>query len=118
MKILIPLDDNQGFKSKISLHFGRAPYFALVDLEKGKVSLKVVENPRSKGVKPGELALSLNVDGVVIRGDIGVRALRMLREAGISIYVITSKTLGEAIKELTEGMLTEYLGEGCPGRRD
>jgi len=114
MKIMVPLDDNQGLKSRVCSHFGRAPYFAIINIEDGKVSLEIIENPRGKGIRAGELALKLGVNGVVVK-DIGFRALEMLRSAGIEVYACNVNTLKEVIEEAKRGSLVKYSGRGCRG---
>ena len=42
MRILIPVLENRGKESRVSPHFGRAPYFALYDSETEK--LEIIEN--------------------------------------------------------------------------
>lgn len=114
MKIMVPLDNNQGLKSKVCSHFGRAPYFAVISIKNGEASVEVIENPRNKGIKPGELALKLGVDGVVVK-DIGFRALDMLRSAGIEVYACNVNTLEEVIEEAKKEGLVRYSGKGCRG---
>ena len=37
MKIAIPTQDDRASEARVSPHFGRAPYFALVDTKTGEV---------------------------------------------------------------------------------
>ena len=37
MRIAIPCSNNNGLESEISMHFGRSPYYAFVDVEGNKI---------------------------------------------------------------------------------
>jgi len=44
--VAVPLEDNQGIDSKISLHFGRAAYFIIARTRKGDIiDYEILENP-------------------------------------------------------------------------
>ena len=116
-RVMVPLESREGLRSRISEHYGRAPYFAVIDLSGGDVRVDFIENPRSQGYTPGEYAVVSGVEYVVIKGDIGVRALRLLRGRGIKVVETSGKILGDVIEELKSGGLREYVGEGCPGQR-
>ncbi len=115
MKLLVPLDENRGFSSRISSHFGRAPYYAVLLVEDDKTSFEIIMNPRLQGIRPAELALRLGVDGVVVRGGIGVQALELLRSVKIKVFETSSETLQGLVYEVRKGLLREYSGSGCPG---
>ncbi len=106
-----------GLDSRVASHFGRAPFYAVVNIDNGKVTFEIVENPRSQGMRPGEYALTIGVNGVVTKGDIGVRALNMLVQAGIEVYVAKGETLKDVIEEAKNKTLSKYTGTGCPGKR-
>jgi len=114
-KVMVPLEVREGLKSRISEHFGRAPFFAIIDLSSSDVKVDFIENPRRLGYRPGEYALVRGVEYVVIRGGIGVKALELLRRHGIKVIEVSGETLEDTIKELKSGSFHEYVGEGCPG---
>jgi hypothetical protein len=44
-RIVIPAEDGNGLNARLSEHFGRAPYFIIVELEDGNISnVQVVPN--------------------------------------------------------------------------
>jgi predicted Fe-Mo cluster-binding NifX family protein len=50
-RIMMPVEDNTGLDAKIAHHFGRAPYFALVEFDENQKTTKVtrVYSGRSGG---------------------------------------------------------------------
>ncbi len=115
MKVLVPLNELRGLESRISTHFGRAPYYALVHLEGDEVSINYLSNPRSQGLRPGEYFSKLGIDYVVVKGGIGARALELLRSVGAEVLVTNSDTLAKVIEEFREGRLRRFSGEPCGG---
>jgi len=114
---MVPLETKEELRSRISEHFGRAPYFALIELGDRDVKVEIIENPRNLGYTPGQYVVAKGVECVVIKGDIGIKALQILREHGIKIIETSKLVLEDIIEELRSGKLREYKGKGCPGGR-
>ncbi len=118
VKAVVPLDSLEGLESEVAEHFGRAPYFALVELRGGEARVEFFENPRRWGRAPGAYVAEMGVDCVVVKGGIGARALALLRESGVKVLEVEGGRLGEVVEALKSGRYREYAGEGCPGRRE
>ena len=116
-KVMVPLEGGEGLKSRVSEHFGRAPYFAVIELRGSDIKVEFIENPRHLGYTPGQYAAASGVEYVIIKGGIGVKALQLLRESGVKVVETGGETLEDVIEELKSGKLREYVGEGCPGKR-
>jgi len=116
-RVMVPLLIREGPSSRISDHFGRAPYFALIELRNDDVKIEIIENPKTLGYTPAQYAIVSGVEYVVVKGGIGVKAIQLLRGHGIKIIETSGETLDEVIEELKSGKLREYIGEGCPGKR-
>jgi len=108
MRILIPILENRGKESRVSPHFGRAPYFALYDSETDK--LEIIENKSEHfgGFgRPAENILKYKPD-VVFALDMGPRAVDLLRSNNIRIETGNYETVEEILdnkdklKELEE----------------
>jgi predicted Fe-Mo cluster-binding NifX family protein len=88
MKIAISTEDQNGLDSSISHHFGRCPYYVLVDLEGMSIAeVTSVENPYFRQHKPGmvpEFIKNLGVD-VMISGGMGRRAIDFFDQFGIQV---------------------------------
>ena len=86
MRIAVSADNKQGLDSVVSPHFGRCPYFVLVDLEGSQVQgVREVDNPfygdHQPGQVPGFIA-SLRAN-VMLTGGMGGRAIMFFQQYGI-----------------------------------
>ena len=126
MKVLIPVLDKNGEQSRISPHFGRAPYLALVDIdESGKIlgiSFTEGEGPHEErgesehasAIRKGihERIIGLRPDAIMVMR-IGPRALYDFITHGIRIMRIpeAAVTIIDAINSLRMGTTEEYVLE-------
>lgn len=110
MKYLIPLEHDNGVKSQVSMHFGKAPYYAIVTFNSSNGSVEVNIKP-APNLLHGEvcdaatLASRLGVNAVIVKG-IGPKAIHALESAGVKIYTTSTQVLSEVIKEIKKGSLT------------
>ena len=116
VRIVIPVEDANGLNAALSQHFGRAPYFASVELdENGKVlNLKMVSNKSEHfgGMgKPPEIILSLKPNAVVTYG-MGFRALNMFQSANVAVLQTNKDFVKDVIEAYNKDELVE-LTEGC-----
>ncbi len=89
----------------VSPHFGRCPFFTIVDIESNRIiKQEVVENP---GHHPGYLPEFLHQKNVIciICGGMGQRAAGLFRERGIRVIAGISGKISETIEKLLEGEL-------------
>ena len=119
MKICIPTSDDQGLQSTAFDHFGRAPFFTMVDIESGR--LKVVANPSCHehhgSCHHTELLEAHAVDAVVCRG-IGRGAVAGLHAAGINVLVPADPTVSEIVKSVGAGEARPLsVEDACGGGR-
>ena len=100
MKICIPTDTNEGIKSRICDHFGSARFFAIYDTE--SKSVQVLENSNSHHVHgtchPLSVLNDKEIDAVVCRG-MGLRAVNVLKEAGIKAFKVDVSTVEEVAEK-------------------
>ena len=116
MRVVVPVVEDAGLNSRLSGHFGRAPYFAIVELgEEGRaVDVKMAPNVSKHmgGVGlPSEHILQLAPDVVIVPG-MGPRALRLFQEAGVPVLRAAAETVGENLEALRKDLLEE-LTEEC-----
>ena len=113
----MPVEDNTGLGAKIAHHFGRAPYFALVEFDENQKTSKITIEPnRSEhmGGAPGhshESFLALKPD-VVVAYTMGPGALNTFLDAGITVLTATASTVKGNVESFKEGKLKELVG-GC-----
>jgi len=116
VRLAIPVEDSNGLNARLSQHFGRAPYFAVVELdENGKVSdLQMVPNKSEHFggmVKPPQIILSLRPNGVITYG-MGPRALNMFQSANVAVLQTDKDFVKDVIEAYNKDELIE-LTEGC-----
>ncbi|MFW6035988.1 MAG: NifB/NifX family molybdenum-iron cluster-binding protein [Halothermotrichaceae bacterium] len=110
MKIAVTASSDNGFKAEVNQRLGRAPYFAIVDVNDGdkmeKKDIKFIENDgvnaaSGAGVRAAQIIADNGVE-VVISGNIGPKAFSGLKAAGVKIYSVDSGTIEEAIKKYSQ----------------
>ena len=113
---MVPTVDDKGLDAVISEHFGRAPYFALVDVdETGKVSNigfipNTSEHFGGSGLPPDRI-IAMNPSALITYG-MGPRAIERFQEAGVAVLRAGTGKLGDAIEAYRSDQLEE-LTEGC-----
>jgi len=108
MRIAVSVDDNRGLDSVVSPHFGRCPYYVLVDLEGQEVKqVNAVANPyydqHERGLVPGFIR-SQGAD-VMLTGGMGRRALGLFEQYGIEAVTGASGTVRHALEGYLGGNL-------------
>lgn len=116
VRLAIPVEDANGLNAGLSQHFGRAPYFAVAELdENGKVlSLQMVPNKSEHfgGMgRPSENIMRLRPNAVVTYG-MGPRALSMFQNANIAVLQANKDVVKDIIDAYNSDELVE-LTEGC-----
>ena len=108
MRVAISADDSNGLDSVVSPHFGRCPYYALVDLDGREVSqVKVVENPAFGHHQPGQVPGFINSHGadVMLAGGMGRRAIAFFQQYGIEAATGATGTVRRALDQYLGGTL-------------
>ena len=116
VKIVIPVEDTNDLNARLSQHFGRAPYFAAVELdENGKVvNLLMVPNKSEHfgGMgRPPDIIMGLRPNAVITYG-MGPRALGMFQNANIAVLQANTPIVKNLIEAYNRDELVE-LTEGC-----
>lgn len=115
-RIVIPTIGREGLNDNLAQHFGRATYFAIVELdEKGEVTN--VETVLNRGEHAGgrgfthDHILGLQPDAIVVYG-MGPRGLNTFQSAGVAVLRANANTVKEIIAAYKDDKLQE-LTEGC-----
>lgn len=114
-KIVIPVVDENGLNAKIAEHFGRAPYFVIVNFEHGEVSSirtvpNVGEHTGGKGQTHDNI-LEIRPTAIIVYG-MGPRGLSNFQNAGVAVLRANADIVKEVVAAYKEGKLQE-LTEGC-----
>jgi predicted Fe-Mo cluster-binding NifX family protein len=110
MRIAISADDNNGLESVVSPHFGRCPYYVLVDLDGRQVSqVNVVENPNYGKHAPGTVPLFIRDQGadVMLAGGMGRRAIILFDQLNIQAVTGASGMVRHALEQYLGGVLQD-----------
>jgi predicted Fe-Mo cluster-binding NifX family protein len=118
MKLCIPTDDGAGLGGRLSSHFGRAPYFTVIESGTGVPVVLPNGRARHEHGECGHAASAFEghgVEAVVCRG-VGRRALAGLAERGVAVFVTDASTVAEAVLAFGDGRLTPVtVEEACAG---
>jgi len=115
-RIVVPVLDESGLNTRLSEHFGRAPYFAVIDLdENGRISgQRTVPNTSEHfggtGLPPDRI-LQLRPNALITYG-MGPRALAIFQNARVPVLRANANTVKNVITAYNNNALEE-LTEGC-----
>ncbi len=117
MKIAVTAENNNGYESEVNTHFGRAPYFAIVDTKTDKIDLIKNEAANASGgagVSAAQLIADRGVE-VLISGSVGPKAYKALTSGNIEMYIINHGTVREAVENFQKGNLSQLTSpNGTP----
>lgn len=109
MRIAVSTQGND-LEAQIDSRFGRAPKFLVVDTE--TQHFEVVQNaqslnlPQGAGIQSAQNLLPHKPD-VVLTGNCGPKAFRVLQAAGIKVVVGAKGKIGDAIRNYMAGKYSE-----------
>jgi len=115
-RIVVPVLDDSSLNAKLSEHFGRASYFAVIDLdENGRIlSQKAVPNTSEHfgGIgRPPDRILQFQPNALVTYG-MGPRALGIFQDARVAVLRANTSTVKGVVETYNKDELME-LTEGC-----
>jgi len=107
MRICLPTISDAGLTARLSPHFGRAPFFTLVESETGVV--EVLQNRHQHHAhghcNPLGALGYVPADAVVCRGA-GRHALMLLEQHGLAAYLTDEWTVDRAVSGFRSGQLS------------
>jgi predicted Fe-Mo cluster-binding NifX family protein len=110
MRIAISAETNDRLDSRVAQHFGRCPYFAIVDVEGQEIqSIKVVENPFFTGHQVGQVPTFIHGQqaNIMLAGGMGGRAIQYFEQYGIGIATGAGGSVRETLTNYFAGNLRE-----------
>ena len=112
MRVAVSADDGSGLDSVVSPHFGRCPYFIVVDLDGCEVEqVTAVANPYDGHHQPGQVPRFIRERGanVMLTGGMGRRAIALFEQYGIQAVTGAAGTVRRSLEQ--------YLGGALQGAR-
>jgi len=109
MKLAITTAES-GANASLDSHFGRAPYFRIVDTETGEQSefnnASGVNASQGAGIQAVQTLARLGVQAL-ITGSVGPKAMNALKAADIRVYSMSEGTSEQATQAFRDGTLKE-----------
>jgi predicted Fe-Mo cluster-binding NifX family protein len=108
MRVAVSADNGNGLDSVVSPHFGRCPYYILVDLDGREVrQVDAVENPYYHQHVPGAVPGFIRSHGVdvMLTGGMGRRAIGFFQQYGIEAVTGAYGTVEQALEQYLGGRL-------------
>lgn len=100
--------EGNGVDATMDEHFGRCPYFVVVDTETDEVESHVNEGPKSEhgaGIAAAQQVGDLKVDALVT-GRLGPNAKKIIQETDLKVYKKGADSVKENIEMLKKGQLS------------
>jgi predicted Fe-Mo cluster-binding NifX family protein len=108
VRIAVSADDNRGLDSVVSPHFGRCPYYVLVDVEDAEVKeITAVANPYYEQHQRGQVPGFIHSQGaeVMLTGGMGRRALGLFEQYGVEAVTGAYGTVRRALEGYLGGQV-------------
>ena len=115
-RIIVPTENQQGLNARLAEHFGRAPYYTVVEFgDDGEVSnVRTVPNVGEHAGGMGfshDHILEYRPTALIVYG-MGPRGLNTFQSAGVAVLKANANTVSEVISAYKNDALPE-LTEGC-----
>ena len=105
-RIALACEDNQGLDGQISQHFGRCPYYLILDVDGEEIKKsETVSNPYYHNHIPGVVPKFIHEQGanVMIAGGMGPRAIDMFTGLGIEVVTGAIGNAGNVLQAYLRG---------------
>jgi predicted Fe-Mo cluster-binding NifX family protein len=109
MRIAISADTSDGLNSVVAQHFGRCPFFAIVEVEGKEVqSVELIDNPFFASHQPGQVPGFIHEQkaNVMISGGMGRRAIEFFTQFGIETASGASGTVRSTLDCYLDGTMS------------
>lgn len=115
MRVCVPTTDDSGLSAPRSDHFGRAPYYTIVDTETDDVdTIPNRSSHRGGSALPPDYVAEHDVDAVLV-DHVGKRGMKRFDAHGIDVYQTPSGTVEDLVSLFEAGDVTEFGLEDAHG---
>jgi len=116
VRIVVPVSDERGIDARLSEHFGRAPYYAIIDLDDeghiiGQGTMANTSEHFGGAGHPPDRILQLQPKALITYG-MGPRALRIFQSAKVAVLRTNANIVRDAVRAYNNNELEE-LTQGC-----
>lgn len=108
MRIAVSVKENLGLESQVAHHFGRCPYFAVVEVKEKEIqSVSVIGNPYFESHQPGQVPGFIKEQNaqVMLSGGMGRRAIQFFNDFDIEAATGATGTVLNAVNAYLDGKL-------------
>ncbi|MEJ2664842.1 MAG: NifB/NifX family molybdenum-iron cluster-binding protein [Spirochaetia bacterium] len=116
MRLCIPTNGTRGLAEEVYGHFGSAPYFTVYNTDSKQVVLLENNNEHHEHgmCRPLDVIAGRQVDAV-LTGGMGKRAVKILNDEGIKVFLLEGRNVEEAVKKFEANKLRELTVENACG---
>ena len=116
MKVCLPTNGENGLTEKVYNHFGSAPYYTIYDTDTKEIQVIKNSNQHQNhgACQPIDVISKYNIQ-VVITNGMGKRAVQLLNDGGVKVYLLNGNTVDEAIKKFEANDLVELTIQNACG---
>jgi predicted Fe-Mo cluster-binding NifX family protein len=112
MKICMPTTGKNGLNEMVHNHFGSAQYFTIYDTESKTIQTITNGNlHHSHGSCQPIEAISQNNINIVITSGMGIRAIKLLNDNGVKVFLSKGEIVSDVINNFESGLLSELTFE-------
>jgi len=107
-RIVISTETAEGLSAPISPHFGRCPFFTMIDVEGEEIrAVQAVANPYYPNHQPGQVPAFIHSLGaqVMLSGGMGGRAIAFFEEYDIQVATGAADTVQSTLERYFKGEL-------------
>jgi len=108
-RIALACEDDQGLDGQMSQHFGRCPYYLIVDVEGDEIKkTDSIDNPYYNNHVPGMVPQFINEQraNVMIAGGMGPRAIDMFSNLGMEVVTGAIGNVGNILQAYLSGEIS------------
>jgi predicted Fe-Mo cluster-binding NifX family protein len=115
-RIIVPSENKDGINSLVAAHFGRAPFYTIVELDAKKQVIEAKTQPNTGehmggSGHPHETLIDMEPN-YIIASAMGMGGIISFKNAGINVLKAEGTTVKEVINNFQTGALKELTG-GC-----
>ena len=110
--VAVASEDDRGLSGEVSMHFGRCPFFTLVQVEGDQVvGARTLENPYFQAHQPGVVPQLIHTLGanVILAGGMGPRAIQMFHSFGIDVATGAVGRVDKVVAAYLKGTLSGII---------
>lgn len=107
--VAVATEDKLGLSGEVAMHFGRCPFFTLVEIEDGSIGdVAIVPNPHFDQHQPGVMPRFIQGFGaqVILAGGMGPRAVQTFRSFGMDVVTGVVGTVDKVLEAYLDGTAT------------